>query len=59
MNGYVAFHKGRRTEVHAKTSYAAQKEAGKFFKLRETKYHEVTVVLAERDGQPVTHVADF
>ena len=57
MNGYIAFYKGKSTEVHAESSYAAQLKAAKFFKARKS--HEVTVVLAELNGEQVVHVADF
>ena len=57
LNGYVAFYRGRRLEVYAATSYAAQQEAARQFKARKT--YDVTVVLAEKDGAPVTHIADF
>ena len=57
MNGYVAFYRRKRTEVHAESSYAAQLKAAKFFKARKS--HEVTVVLAELNGEQVVHVADF
>jgi len=54
-NGYVCFYKGKRTEVHAPTSLKAQEKAAAFFKAK--KRREVSVVLAELNGQPVTHVA--
>ena len=57
MNGYVAFYRGKRTEVYADTSYEAQQKAAAFFKARKS--YEVTVMLAETDGEPVVHVADF
>jgi len=53
MNGYIAFYRNKRIEVYAETSYAAQLEAAKRFKAKKT--HEVTVVLAEKNGKPVTH----
>ncbi|KVP17272.1 hypothetical protein [Burkholderia ubonensis] len=59
MYGYIAFYKGRRTEVHADTSLAARGKAAAIFKVPKKKEHEVTVMLAEKDGQPVTHTADF
>jgi hypothetical protein len=59
MNGYVAFHKGRRTEIQADTSYDAQKKAAAFWKVPEKKRHEITVMLAETNGAQVTHTADF
>lgn len=55
QNGYVAFYKGRRTEVYANTSYEAQKKAAEFFKAKKS--YDVTVKLAEKDGKQVTHVA--
>ena len=63
MNGYIAFYKGKRTEVYAETSLAAQEKAAKEFKARKS--YDVTVVLAERNtdgtepGEQVIHVADF
>jgi hypothetical protein len=53
MNGYIAFHKGRRIEVHASSSYEAQQKAAAVLKVK--KAYEVTVVLAERNGEQVTH----
>lgn len=53
MNGYIAFYKGKKIEVHAQTSLEAQEEAAKRFRAR--KAYEVTVVLAEKDGDQVTH----
>jgi hypothetical protein len=57
MNGYFAFYKGKQIEVYADTSYAAQLKAAAIF--RAKKSYEVTVMLAEKDGQQVTHTADF
>lgn len=58
MNGYIAFYRGRRMEIWAETSYAAQQEAARKFKAK--KPHEVVVVMAERaDGSPVIHTPDF
>lgn len=58
MNGYVCFYKGRRIEVRAATSLAAQEMAAVEFGAKKS--YEVTVVLAERaDGSAVVHVADF
>lgn len=55
MNTYEAFYKNKRTTVQAQTSYQAQQLAAKEFKAK--KEWEVTVVLAEKDGQPVIHTA--
>lgn len=51
MNGYVCLYKKQKTEVYALSSYAAQKQAAVFFKAK--KPYEITVCLAEKDGQPV------
>ena len=53
MNGYIAFYRGRKIDVHAASPYAAQQEAARQFKAKKS--YEVTVVLAEKDGQQVTH----
>ena len=55
MNGYKAFYKGKTIDVFAETSYAAQKEAAKQFKAR--KEYEVSVMLCEKGGEQVTHLA--
>lgn len=55
MNGYVCFYKGKRLEVQAETSYKAQEKAAAQFRAR--KAYDVTVVLAEKSGAPVTHTA--
>jgi|WetSurSiteA1Bulk_404760.scaffolds.fasta_scaffold907268_1 hypothetical protein len=53
MNGYIAFFRGRRIEVFAATSYAAQQLAAQQFKAK--KAYDVHVMLAEKAGEPVTH----
>jgi hypothetical protein len=53
MNGYLAFYKDKKLEVHAETSYKAQLEAAKQFKAK--KNYEVTVILCEVDGEQITH----
>ena len=55
MNGYIAFYKGKRLEVSAETSYAAQQLAAKEFKAKKS--YEVTVALAEINGNQVIHTA--
>ena len=56
-NGYIAFYRGQKKEVYAETSYKAQQEAAKLFKAKKS--YEVTVVLAEKDGEDVVHRPDF
>ena len=53
MNGYICFYRGKRIEVESDTSYHAQQEAAKIFKAKKS--YEVDVVLAEKDGEQVTH----
>lgn len=54
MNTYVAFYRGKQTEVKAETSLAAQKLAAAEFKAKKS--WEVTVVLAQKaDGTQVIH----
>ena len=55
MNGYVAIYRGKRIEVLAETSYQAQLKAAALFKAR--KAFEVSVMLAEKLGVPVVHIA--
>lgn len=57
MNGYLAFYRGKQIEVRAASSYEAQQKAAAEFKAK--KAYEVSVVLAEKAGEPVAHVADF
>lgn len=57
MNGYVCFYKGKRTEVYADTTLQAQELAAKFFKARKS--YEVSTILAEKNGEQVTHIATF
>lgn len=59
MNGYVCFYNGKRIEVHANTSYEALSKAVEQLKPPKSKHHMVSVVLAEKRGESVTHTADF
>jgi len=54
-NGYVAFYKGKRMDVYANTSYEAQQKAAKAFGAKKS--YEVTVALAEKNGEQVVHKA--
>jgi hypothetical protein len=53
MNGYIAFYRGKQVEVYAASSYEAQTKAAAMFKAKKS--YEVTVMLAEKDGQQVVH----
>lgn len=53
MNGYIAFYRGKRIEVRANTSYEAQQKAAAILKAKKS--YEVSVMLAEADGEQVVH----
>ena len=55
VNGYIAYYDGHQTEIYADTSYNAQQKAIDFFNPPESKKHTVTVMIAEKDGEQVTH----
>jgi hypothetical protein len=58
MNGYIALYRGKRMEVRAETSRAAQEKAAQAFKAR--KAYDVSVYLCERaDGSTVTQSTCF
>jgi len=56
-NLYECFFKRDRVTIRAATTYEAQQLAAAHF--RAKKSYEVTVVLAEKAGEPITHTADF
>ena len=53
MNGYICFYKGKRIEVYAETTAQAQRKAAE--QLRAKKHWEVSVCLAEKNGEQVIH----
>lgn len=55
MNGYVCFYNGQRWECHADSLYAAKLKALAHFKPSKKKEHMVSVILAEKGGESVTH----
>jgi hypothetical protein len=57
--GYVCFFNTERHELYAKSLWDAKQKAIAFFKPKRKDEHMVSVLLAEKDGKPVTHVADF
>lgn len=59
MNGYIAFYGDKQHEIYAETLYAAKLAALEHFKPRKSQTHMVHVHLAEKDGEPVVHVADW
>lgn len=52
MNGYICLYKNKRIEVYADSSYLAQKKAAEILKVKKS--YEISVYLAEKDGNPVT-----
>ena len=59
QNIYGAIYKGNEITVEAGTSYEAQRKAAALFHVKPGQEYKVTVMLTEKAGQPVTHVADF
>ena len=63
MNGYVCFWQDKEVEIRAETLYRAQQEAVSVFQReagrKQVRPGDVTVVLAEKGEQPVTHIALF
>jgi len=55
MNGYVCFYKSMRVEVHADTSYQAQLKAQQVLKVKDKQRPNITVLLAEKNSEQVTH----
>jgi len=51
--GYVCFYRGKRFEVYAGSSYEAQTRCACENKIK--KRSEITVVLAEKNGEPVPY----
>ena len=60
-NTYKCFYKKfRPIEITtATTSYEAQCRAAEVWNLKPSQRKDVTVVLCEKNGEQVTHVADF
>lgn len=52
-NGYIAFYKGKKMEVMADTSLEAQRLAAHYWRVKKS--YQVTVMLAEKNGEQVTH----
>lgn len=55
MNGYIAFFNGKRAEIYAESLYAATLKAIGQLKVPKSKRGLLSVVLAEKDGEQVTH----
>jgi hypothetical protein len=59
MNGYIVYYNGKTREIYANSSYEAYVKAVFSFNAPKKKAHLVTVMLAEKEGEQVTHVPDF
>lgn len=57
MNGYICLWKGKKFEVYAESTYEAQKKCASENKIKKT--YEITVMLAEKNGEQVTHIPGF
>jgi hypothetical protein len=55
MNGYICLFNGKRLEVYAATLLEAKKKAVAYFRPSKRQAHMVTCVLAEKNGEQVTH----
>ena len=55
MNKYIAFYNGKKEIILADTSYSAQCNAARVFNVSDKKSHLISVMLAEKDGQPIIH----
>ena len=59
MNLYVCFYNNKTIEVEADTLYDAKLKAITQFKAPKSKQSMISVMLAEKDGETVSHVPDF
>ena len=62
MNTYLCMWKAMKVEVDADTTYAAQTKAVPLLQQStraKVKQSDVRVFLLAKDGEPVTHTADF
>lgn len=53
--GYIALYQGKRAEIYADGLYAAKLEAIKILNVPKSKQGLLSVTLAEKDGETVTH----
>jgi len=59
MNGYVCFYNQKRFEVYADSTYLAQCVAAEKLRIKRRLQHKITVILAEKNDQPVIHKPIF
>ena len=58
-HGYIAIYRRMKHEVYADSLWQAQVKAEEFFRPSKSQRHMISVMLAEKDGKPIEHVADF
>ena len=49
---FIGFHKNKRVEVYAPTSYDAQQIAAKQLGVKQSRQHEITVLRADVEHSP-------
>jgi hypothetical protein len=54
MNGYICFHRGKRFEIYADSSYKAQLKCADENRIKKS--YEIDVILAEKNGAQITHL---
>ena len=57
MNRYIAFYNEKKIELFAESLYSAKLKAIAEMRVPKSKQHLVSVMLAETDNKPVTHIA--
>lgn len=59
--GFIALFKGKKFEVSGKgmTLWQAKQKAIEYFKIPKSQQGLLSVTLAEKNGKPVVHIADF
>ena len=57
MNGYICLYKGKKIEVYAESTYEAQKKCALENKIKKS--YEISVYLAEKNGEQITTVPEF
>lgn len=59
MNGYVVFYNNQRIEIYAESLSEAKEKAVQELRVPRSRRGQVAIMLAEKDGEQVTHTADF
>lgn len=59
MCGYIGFFNSKRVEVYAETLWDAKQKVMFELKVKPKQAGMVSVMLAEKNGEPVVHVADM